>query len=407
VPRLLLVSYFFPPIGGVGAQRALRFARYLPEHGWDVTVLAPATSNYALVDEFPTARDGGYEVARTRSIDVPRRYSRLGQRIYPVVMFPDDRRLWALHASRVAGQLARTCDVVMSSALPMTSHIVGRAATRAGRLPWVVDFQDPYVTNPHLANAPRARSRERLERRVLSEASAITVVTDDMERDFAARTESPVTVIENGFDPDEFAAASTVSLPGQRTLVYLGSLYGSQSLVPVVEAMRLACERAPHIRETLMVHFVGSVADWQKAHALQSDVADMVSFTSYVPRQEALGIMLGADALLLLLSEDLAHAATGKVFDYLGSGRPILALVPPSPAGRIAAAAGGTVTHTIEDFADALIRLAGDGLPSAAPAESEAVARYAADRLTSRFVDVLDEVLGRSRAPVAPLRRER
>lgn len=407
MPSVLLVSYFFPPIGGVGAQRALRFARYLPAHGWDVTVLAPATSSYSLADEFPTDRDSGYDVVRTRSMDVPRRYSRLGQRIYPVLMFPDDRRLWALHAAPVAKRLARSADVVMSSALPMTSHLVGLAAARSGRKPWIADFKDPFLTNPHLQHAPRAASRERLERRLLGEASAVTVVTDDMERDFAARTSTPVCTIENGFDPDEFTAARPSRLPGQRTLVHTGSLYGLQSLMPVVDALRLVCGRAPRVREALRLHFVGSVDGGQKALAMRSDVADMISFLPYVPRHEALGIMRGADALLLLLSEDLAHAATGKVFDYLGSGRPILALVPPSPAGRIAAAAGGTVTHAVEDFADALIRFVEEGLPPVAPVEADAVARYTADRLASRLARVLGETLERSESIAAVPRGER
>jgi len=392
--RLLLVTYFFPPLGGVAPQRPLRFARYLPELGWDVTVLAPREAEYRAKDELHTDRDQLYKVVRTRSMDsLKRGQSYRARLVRERFLFPDERALWRLTAVPAARRLARKADVILSTSPPVSAHLVAMNAAERTGTPWIADFRDPYVTNPNLESISADVRHVRLEERLLRVASAVTVVTPEMREDFAGRTVAPVHTITNGYDPDELALLQPEALSGRVSLLHAGSLYGRRSLEPVVRALELAVGKDSHLRGQLRVHFVGFVDEDQRELALASGVSDMMEFTGFVPRRRALEMMLGADALLLIVSRDMPHAATGKVFDYIASRRPIVGLVPDGTAARIVVEAGGTIVHDVDGLASMLRAMASGGVAmTSVSSTADVLERYSARTLACQLAGVLDAV---------------
>lgn len=389
--RLLLVSYYFPPLGGVGSQRALRFARYLPDFGWQVTVVTPRTSDYALRDALTTKRDHGYRVVRTPAMDVPRRVPCMHRWISRNVLFPDERAIWGLLSGSHVLRLAKECDVVMSTSPPVTTHVLACRAARAAGVPWIADFRDPYMP-PVDASQGRVRRHERLERQLLSAADAITVTSPTTQSDFAARTSAPVHTVLNGYDPEELLGIEAARLPGGFTVLHVGSLYGQRSISPTLEALEIVVRRVPELRSLLRMHFVGRVDAAERQRAIQSRVADIVSFTGFVPREQALALMLGADALLLVVAPEHAHAIPAKLYDYLACRVPVLALAPEGDAARIVREAGGVVAHTPADLADELARMR--TLPRIKTDEGpRGRQQYEAEAVTARMAQVLSGVL--------------
>lgn len=158
--HVLVIHYHFPPLGGAGVQRVLKFVKYLPEFGWDVTVLTSSSRAYGVIDESLLA-DVPPEVRVVRAPELPtielrRRLLNPAHRLripgaIDYVGWPDDVAGWLPFATATGLRLARGLrpNAVFSSAYPYSAHLVARTISRACRLPWVADFRDAWTHNPH------------------------------------------------------------------------------------------------------------------------------------------------------------------------------------------------------------------------------------------------------------------
>ncbi|RPJ48699.1 MAG: glycosyltransferase [Candidatus Latescibacterota bacterium] len=430
--RILLVSYYFPPLGGVGAFRAVKLARYLPRLGWRPVVLAPLAPYYYCID--PTLADEiekEIRVVRTESADPFRLFGRLrraradavtdgagsdrlfgrltraAKRINTWLFVPDNSIGWYPFAARAACRVIREekIDVVYTINVPQTCHLIGRAAKRATGARWVADFRDAWTANPDLPapTALHAGANRRLERSVLDEADGIVAVNDTV-RDllFAAaggrRAERFVT-IHNGYDPEDF-----VDLPVRRferfTMVFAGTFHKRTDPRLLLEPYRecLRSGRIPAGASRIVV--VGAQTARTEAAVRALGLEKEVELTGFLAHRESLSWMASADLLLQVIAAGPGsdQIVSGKLYEYLAAGKPVLSIGPPGEARRLVQNLGAGWAADVENprevagaLADAYERWTAGRLDS--PLDRDGVERLSFGRQTKDLAAFLEGLL--------------
>lgn len=386
--HLLVVSHFFPPMGGGGVQRVTKLVKYLERCGWRASVVCGRPEDYwmrddSLLADLPastrvvrTAAASGLGVLRRvrggRTTSARRSARGFGglRRLSSWFLVPDSYIGWKPFALRAARRIVALDppDAVLSTGPPETNHLVALELLRSTRLPWLADFRDPWF-GLHLYPAPTAWHRARhaqLESRVLRQADGVTATTTwlrDLLRARAGPALERLVVVRNGFDADDFPKVDTAPRPdGPLRLVHTGMLTLTRSASGLLRALQLVCERHPDLRPSFEIEFVGTRESSNDAAVAASGVADRVRWTGYVPHAEAIEAMLAADALVLIKHVEARFLGLipGKLYEYMGAGRPILALVPESEASSLVRDLGwGEVAppDDAEAIASALLRL--------------------------------------------------
>ena len=300
--RVLVVSYFFPPVGGIGIERVLKHVTYLPEFGWQPAVVAPENSGYRIVDPATLERvPPGTEVHRARSLEpshirgavarlfgkrprtsgapaaaptgealAPPGPMRLAneawRRAVPLIFFPDDQVFWLPGAVRAGleADARNPVDVVFSSSPPITSHLAaGRISGRIG-VPWVADFRDPWIGNafaPPLP-APYRAVQRRMERWIVSKAARVVLATGRMVEQYADRypgLADRFVHLPNGYDLAELEAVAAAALAkddaafpvdrGLRELRFAGDLAHQEQ--GGVDPLRVGLRKLEHVNRRI------------------------------------------------------------------------------------------------------------------------------------------------------------
>ena len=374
--KLLLVTMYFPPSGGGGVQRPLKFASQLPALGIETHVLAPDDSKWVHSDAelaLPTqawvhrARyvgPGGRRIAdelHGRSgLDLAvRRASTIGRRL----LVPDENVTWNATAIPKAISIARSegIDVVLTTSPPGSVHLVGAAVKKATGAAWVADLRDTIVLHPHRSNEGlgalvKEKSRAGIALLVARQADAIVAAAAAIAEE--ARGLDPkgrIVTIENGCDFDDFAGLEYRRADRLR-LTHAGSFFGKRDPKPFLQAL------ADSGLEDVTVRFLGDFRPGDREFLESLKLGDRVELIDYVPRRESLRLQRDSDALLLLIPEAGGRGRgilSGKVFEYLAAERPILALVPPDgAAAQLIRDTGAGVVAAPDDVAairDALL----------------------------------------------------
>ncbi len=384
--RILLVTYDFPP-GLAGVRRVVKFARFLPEFGYDPMVLAAQPDEGLPPDHEALAavEAQGYPVHRTPSLDpyqarrvvrsaagslrsaayrlrslaeqdavVPagpeagrpaapgrapsaagRWLAQAGRGLWRWLPVPDDRIGWVPFACAAGWRILRSQPVryVLTSSFPNSAHLVGRHLKRRFRIRWVADFRDGWTQNPYFARYPTALHRAldgRLERSVLREADAIVTVSEPIADHLRrAGGGDRVHVIPNGFDPDDFAGIEPERYD-RFTIGYTGTLFMQRSPEVFFTALRALLDDHPGMADNLQVVFR---TRFQPEHLKAIDrhnLGGVVRNLGMGTHREALRLQMSADALLVLEGDapNSEIMLTQKIFEYLAAGKPILAVTP-------------------------------------------------------------------------------
>lgn len=448
-PRVLVVAYYFPPIGGVGVQRTLKFVEHLPGAGWEPVVLAPRGATYRVMDpallrglasdlevhralciEPATLRSAargaargawsllaGRRAAATTSAGTgaggapggagPLRWLNAAWRAWVRACFvPDEQMAWIPVAALAGARIdrRRRVQVLYSSSPPASSHLAaGLIKSLTGR-PWVADFRDPWVGNAFAArrSALHERAERWLERWVVTRADRVVFATPGLRSRYAQRypwCADRFVTITNGYDRAELgeAASPATRAAGPFRLVYAGSVYGEQELRIFLDGLELAAEQRADLRDRLRVEFVGwmTVPNQALAARRTGPLRPMLSVAGLVPRAEALARVRSADASLLLLADgpDRDLFVGAKLFEAIGLDRQVLAMAPAGDTREILTELDWGVVADPEPsaVADALIRLLDAAPPSR---RADPTGRYERSRLVGRLAEVLAEAAG-------------
>lgn len=350
--KILIISFSFPPYNSIGALRVGKTAKYLTLFGHQVRVISAKDQALplGLECEIPDSW-----VEHTRWIDVnapvhgllggrvrvasqgyategPGKgiLARLGRVYRDIVNFPDGRIGWYPFALRAGIRMARdwSPDVIYASSAPPTSLLVAAQISARTHIPWVGELRDLWCDNHYRECGPvRQRLEEHLERRVLESALGLITVSEPLAKTLEAKHDPPVGVVLNGYDPiDGEGEDTTAVLPTDRlNIIHTGTIYaGKRDPSPLFEAVRALGDKGERIHVT----FVGRVLGDVKALAERYGLEPQVSTLRAVPYRTALAMQRAADVLLLLLWNDPREKGvyTGKLFEYIGAGRPILAV---------------------------------------------------------------------------------
>jgi glycosyltransferase involved in cell wall biosynthesis len=409
--KALLIAYHFPPLGGGGVFRTLKFTKYLPEFGYQPYVLTVKNPMYrekdpTLVKEIPAEA----KIHRTFSFEhrilrVPRLLNINLKWFY----LPDQNIGWLPFGASAGAKLVKkeNIDVIFATSPIWTSLLIGLLVKKKTKKPLVVDFRDPWTDNPFINYPTKLHQRleRKMEKTVLSQADYVTVATDLIKSNLIRKypfIESKIETITNGFDPDDFKNLKIGKKTGKFTITYVGSIYGLLTAKPFLTALKALVEEKKGFKEKAEAVFVGNCGKETSRLVRELGLDENVRFVGYVPHRKGLEFMVNSQALLLLITLEGSKGErilTGKLFEYLASRKPIIALVPENglAANVIKSLKAGTVVSprdaqrvktAIENYFDQGVA----GTLSAATDDASDIRLYNRRFLTGKLAHIFDRL---------------
>ena len=359
--RVLVITYYWPPSGGSGVQRWVKFARYLPAEGWQPVVYTPSNPELTAVDEtlsreIPPEAEvirrpirEPYELyrklmGRNSSTDMKTLVtpiSSTGRRSFKQrlslfvrgnLFVPDPRVGWVRPSVRFLKKYLKEhpVDVIVTTGPPQSMHLIGQRLSQATGLPWIPDFRDPWTKMYYLRHLGMTRCTwrrlYRMEQGVLDAATKVLTVTPVVQEEYQARTKTPVAMIPNGFDPFDFGEAPPRD--GFFNLTHTGLLASDGNPLLLWKVLGEKAAADPEFRASLRLRLVGKtdreVLDALAAAGLQENIVSL----GYLDHEAAVREQQSAEILLLPLRNDPQYAIIlpGKLFEYLAARRPVLGI---------------------------------------------------------------------------------
>lgn len=412
--RVLILTYYWPPSGGSGVQRWLKFAKYLPEQGWQPVIYTPENPEYPSIDHsLESDIPPEAEVLKTRITEPYSIYKilvgmkeedrintgflrdkektgtmeKLSRWVRGNFFIPDARRFWIRPSVRYLTSYLQESpvDLIVSTGPPHSMHLIARSLKKRTSLPWVADFRDPWTNidfYEELMLSKRAdRKHHQLEAAVLHESDKVLVVGPEMKKEFSALTEADkIHVIPNGFDPDDLTGNNSVTRDSFFSLAHIGSFSPARNVPALWEALAQKCRNDASFADRFQLKIVGSV-DFSVRRSLEKvGLSDALLHIPYLPHDEVLAEQRKSEMLLLIVNrtKNAKGIVTGKVFEYLASGRPILAIGPPD--GDLAVILEQCGAGKVIDYEDKKGML--EAIENPVTASASAIARFRREELT-------------------------
>ncbi len=414
--KVLVIAYYYPPMGLSGVLRVAKFTKYLHNYGWDPTVLTVGdvgyfAYDYSLLEE---VLEAGVKVERTRTLDPLRLLRRKGTIKMPtdsrkrllsglshVFLQPDNKIGWKRYAVRRALELAESerFDVLLASAPPFTSFLVGQELQRQLGLPLVVDYRDPWLDNRDYFYATPFHKgyAAGLEEEVLKNADGVVVINRKIKERLIARypflTHDGVHIIPSGYDRQDFRIASRFPMARARKMrfTYAGLFDSRRTPRAFFTALAKIFAQHPETRDEIEVNIVGNFHDSYRKMAVQIGVSSALQTPGPVEHQQKIRHLLASDVLWLITHDSVI--TPGKVYEYIGARKPILALAPEGGLRSVLADYGAATCVDPDDvdaIAAAIYALYQDWLAERLPTGTVEVAREHDQRvLTERLARVL------------------
>lgn len=361
--KVLIITYYWPPSGGAGVQRWLKFVKYLREYGWEPVIFTPSNPGFN-VEDSTLANDipPGIEVIKTPIWEPYEFYKKitgkkgnvsinseiLAQKrssgllnqfsiwIRGNLFIPDARKFWINPSVRFLNRyLDKThIDAVISTGPPHSMHLIAMKIKSRFKIPWLADFRDPWTDIDYykdLKISAYAHHRHKhLELKTVKECDSMVVVSQEMKENYEKMGGTNVNLITNGFDPADMDIQD-VTPDSKFSVSHLGTLPPSQNLNGLWKVLAELSAEFPAFKEDLEIKLVGKVDPSVIADIDEFNLASCFTGIDYVPHDIAAKLMKQSAILLLVINKDSPNSKgilTGKFFEYLASGRPILAIGP-------------------------------------------------------------------------------
>jgi len=414
--RILLVAYFYPPMRIIGARRPHGLARWLRRRGHHVAVLTSIHSG-------ETGGDPAIPVVRTRDLLATRFNWRrrnlqviTGQRdgswspgpgVWGSVFVPDVQLLsWVPFAVTQSLRLHRrhNFDAVVTTSPVESTHAVGWALSRAG-VPWIADLRDGWCFENPRDPLPTRGQRwldMAMERVTVCSADGVVTVSEPLSADLRRRYGVAVETITNGFDPDDLPGSRPPAdgvNPGKLSLVHTGGLGHERTLKPVLEALARLHAADHGLPDRVELVLAGAQTEQERALYAEPRFAPFVHHLGFIAHDESIGLQRSADVLLLVTSGVRTGEATGKLFEYLAAGRPILVVGAGSAAADIVTGAGAGSAIPVRDT-DSAERALQAMLASPPPAPPKSAPEpFAYPALAARYEQTIEQAIARAADP--------
>ena len=364
--RVLIISYYWPPTGGSGVQRWVKFVKYLKEEGWQPVIYTPENPEQLAVDE-SLLEDipADCEIVKTRIVEPYELYKKFLRKsghskeavevnpvnaqnksfVQKVAMWirgnlfrPDPRCLWIGPSVRFLKKYLKEhpVDLIVSTGPPQSMHMIGRKLAKATGLPWIADFRDPWTKIFYFKHLSMTGSTEmwhkKMEKKVLDEASAVVAVSPLVQQDFQAMTQTPVELITNGFDECDFADERCTEADGgpdkEFTITHTGLFAADGNPTRLWTVLAEKCRKDDTFRKQLKIKLVGKTDEQITSSIQTAGLGENLIDLGYQPHSEAVQAQRTASLLILPLRKEPEYKAVlpGKLFEYLASWRPVLGI---------------------------------------------------------------------------------
>ena len=422
---VLIITYYWPPSAGSGVQRWLKFAKYLPDFGWEPVIFTPENPDFELQDlslekdispqleviKFPIWEPYGVfrklkgapsgDPAKILEKKEKSFLDRLSIWLRANLLIPDPRVFWVKPSVAFLEEAIGkgNYQAVITTGPPHSMHLIGLQLHEKTGIPWLADFRDPWSTWEFLDTLPMLswvrKRHQTLEKRVLKQANAITTISPTFQLELQTLAKREINLLTNGFDADDFP--KDLSDRGLKEkdieIVYSGVIDAIRNPLPFLNAFKTAFETSS---KTVRLRFVGKVSitveDFVKA---DSWLANHVEFVGYVSHKEVFEYYQAADILLLILTttKNAQGNIPGKLFEYMASGKMILGLGDPEgdTANIIKQAQAGMVIAPSNEaeIMDALVNFD----PKKERSEGTYIEQFSRRGLTRELARILDQVL--------------
>lgn len=356
--KVLIITYYWPPAGGIGVVRWVKFAKYLSTYGWDPIIFTVSNGDYPMVDQ-SLLKDVSPELKLIkRPIWEPYRLYRIfsktkntgglgdikpkanasfiqkaGNWIRSNFFIPDARAFWIKPSAKFLVNYLKEnpVDAMVSTGPPHSAHLIALKIKQQLGISWLADFRDPWTTMDYyhelILTEWADRKHHQLELDVLTKADALTVVGRGMQMEFEKKRGKEVSVITNGFDEADFNHESVVP-DKEFSIVHTGTFFARINPYGLWRALQqLHTENHP-LFSHLKLKLVGRVDPSVVQSIQESGLGDYLELVSYQPHEVAVKIIQQARVLLLCVFEEKKFIVTGKLFEYLASANPILCIGP-------------------------------------------------------------------------------
>ena len=357
--KLLIITYYFPPAGGPGVQRWLKFVKYLPEFDIQPIVYVPKNPTYPIIDEGLVSQISEnvivlqnkiWEPYQLASIFSKKKTKKISSGIFPHqkkqtfldktflwvrgnMFIPDARVFWVKPSVSYLEKYIKenNIDTIVTSGPPHSLHLIGLELKEKLKVKWFADFRDPWTTiGYHKAlrlSSYAAKKHKNLEHKVLNSADTIIVTSKTTKAEFQSITNKPISVITNGYDIENVAKQT---LDAKFTLAHIGSFLSDRNPKFLWECLVELLQEIPDFKLHLEIKLIGAVSQEVLDSISESNLNSYLNLLGYVSHHEAIAHQKRSQVLLLIEinSQDTKSIIPGKLFEYMVSDRPIIAIGP-------------------------------------------------------------------------------
>jgi len=387
VKKFLIITYYWPPAGGAGVMRWAKMTKYIAQYGWEPVVYTPSNGetgvyDESLLSEIPVSTTvvkapiwepyDLYKIFLGRKkkdklysgfINEKKKPS-LAQKISVFIrgnfFIPDARMFWIKPSAKFLIKYLKDnpVDAIISTGPPHSMHLIADKVHRATGIPWIADFRDPWTNIDFYRDLNLSgwadKRHHALESKVLTNASKVVTVTwrsRDEFREICKRGD--IEVIPNGFDDADFLLDQRGPLDKDFTIVHIGSMNKDRNPEVFWKAIQLALQESDDLKARLKIRLVGPVDFSVRSSVENYGLQRFIEFVEFIPHDEAVKLQQQAQINLLVInnSPNARTIIPGKLYEYLGSGRPILAIGPmDSDSAKVIEMTKGGVVHEYDDI---------------------------------------------------------
>lgn len=390
--RVLIITYYWPPTGGSGVQRWVKFAKYLPSEGWEPIIYTPENPEQLAVDHSLEAEiPEGTEVIKTRITEPYELYKKFLRRsghskeaveVNPVnaqnksfaqkaamwvrgnLFRPDPRCLWINPSVRYLKKYLEDhpVDLIVSTGPPQSMHLIGRKLAQQTGLPWIADFRDPWTKIFYFKHLSMTKATERwhqkMEKAVLDDADAVVAVSPLVQQEFQAMTLTPVELITNGYDECDFPEGRDKDAAGGEDkdfiITHTGLFAADGNPTVLWDVLSEKCRKDEDFRKALKIKLIGKT-DAQVLESIEeAGLKENLEDLGYQKHSVAVQAQRKASLLILPLRKEPEYKAVlpGKLFEYLASCRPVMGIGQPD--GAMSMILDKTNTGAVYDWEDSI-----------------------------------------------------
>lgn len=430
--KVLIITYYWPPAGGPGVQRVLKFAKYLPEFGWQPIILTVKKGEYPAIDE--TLADDipeNCKVYKTKSLEPNFLYKKFtgmdSDMSVPVAVLaekdvnwkkkianwirlnlfiPDAKIGWIPFAVKQGKEIIKKekPDIIFSSSPPPTVHLIAMKLAKWSGIKWVADFRDPWTKIYHYNRSKKNKYSllldKKFEQQVVNSADNLVTVSNNIPSLLRHDSKKNFAIIPNGYDEDDFLGLNILEKFDKFTMAYAGKMNNQQNPRNLWIALKQLKESNSNFAENFQILFMGNIAPDVIKEIKKYKLDSYCKFTGHIEHKNMIENILKSDVLLLLIpdTQDNKGIVTGKIFEYMRAGNFILGIGPKN--GDAAKILDDTKTGKMFEYEDMEgikkeIKRVFENWQKGTRSEvnKEEIEKYSRRKLTHKLTEIFDSLI--------------